>query len=388
MPDVVIVGAGVVGASVAFHLAERGVDTVVVDRDGPAAGSTARSGALIRTHYSTVLEADLAWESLTDYFEPWVERVGGGCGFTQTGFAFLAGNEDTKSLESNTVMLKEQVGIDTEMIDPEELQEIDSELETKGVTAAAYEPRSGYADPSATTVSLLRAAQNLGARFERRQVVSLLEQRDKITGIETDSGVLEAQAVVLAAGAWSVPIAASVGLKLPICSARVQVALFERPYTLPTHLMLLDASSHAYSRPTADRCTLVGSRTADRQWLSSPDECNPDPDPEFIKQAAERIAQRIPKLKGAPYRVGRAGVLDMTPDNRPVLGPEGPEGLYLAVGWSGAGFKKAPAVGAELARWVHEGAPRRRELNDYALKRFDEGNLISGEHEYSSTGPH
>lgn len=388
MPEVVIIGAGIVGASVAFHLAERGVDTVVVDREGPAAGSTARSGALIRTHYATALEADLAWESLTDYFEPWVDRVGGGCGFTQTGFAFLAGDEDAKSLESNTAMLKEQVGIDTEMISPEELQEIDPELETNGVTVAAYEPRSGYADPSATTVTLLRAAQNRGARFQKRRVISLLEQRGTITGIETDYGVLEAQAVVLAAGAWSVPIAASVGLDLPIRSARVQVALFERPYTLPTHLTLLDAASHAYSRPTADRCTLVGSRTADRQWLQNPDKCNPDPDPEFIKQAAERIAQRIPKLKGAPYRVGRAGVLDMTPDNRPILGPEGPEGLYLAVGWSGAGFKKAPAVGAELARWVHEGTPKRKELSDYGLKRFEEGRLISGEHEYGSTGPH
>jgi sarcosine oxidase, subunit beta len=87
MNEVVVVGAGVVGASVAFHLAERGVETLVIDREGPAAGSTARSGALIRAHYPTSLEADLVWESLIDYFEPWSERVGGGCGFTRTGFA-------------------------------------------------------------------------------------------------------------------------------------------------------------------------------------------------------------------------------------------------------------------------------------------------------------
>src|SRR5215203_7283127 len=103
--DVAVIGAGVVGASVAFHLAECGAKTLVLDREGPAAGSTARSGALIRAHYPTALEADLAWESLTDYFELWGERVGGGCGFTQTGFAFLAGSEDSSAVKSNVAML-------------------------------------------------------------------------------------------------------------------------------------------------------------------------------------------------------------------------------------------------------------------------------------------
>ena len=386
--DVIVVGTGVMGASVAFHLAERGIDTLVVDRDGPAAGSTARSGALIRCHYPTVLEADLAWESLTDYFELWGERVGGGCGFTQTGFAFLASSEDSSAVKSNVAMLREHVGIDTELVSPAELNEIDPALETGDVVIAAYEPRSGYADPNATTISLLRAAQDFGAQFKKHRVVSLLERGNRISGVETEDKLLECQAVVLAAGAWSTPLAASIGLELPIRAARVQVALFERPYSLPTHLTMIDAATHAYSRPTADHCTLVGSRTAERQWLEDPDGCDPEPDAEFVEQAGKRVGRRIPQLRGAPYRSGRAGVLDMTPDDRPILGPEGPEGLYLSVGWSGAGFKKAPAVGAELARWVSDGTPRRDELNCYNLARFEKGNLIRGEHEYSSTGPH
>ncbi len=102
MPEAIVIGAGVVGASVAFHLAERGVETLLLDRDGPAAGSTARSGALIRAHYPTALEAELAWESLTEYFEPWGERVGGGCGFTSTGFAYLVGDENVEALETTS----------------------------------------------------------------------------------------------------------------------------------------------------------------------------------------------------------------------------------------------------------------------------------------------
>ena len=104
MAEVMVVGAGVVGASVAFHLAERDVETLLLDREGPAAGSTARSGALVRAHYPTALEAELAWESLTEYFEPWGERIGGGCGFTSTGFAYLVGEGNVEALEHNVAM--------------------------------------------------------------------------------------------------------------------------------------------------------------------------------------------------------------------------------------------------------------------------------------------
>ena len=147
MPEAIVVGAGVVGASVAFHLAERGVETLVVDREGPAAGSTARSGALVRAHYPTALEADLAWESLTQYFEPWGERVGGGCGFTRTGFAYLVGEDGVGALQ-HSVSLQRGVGVETELVGPEELREIDPALDTNDVALAAYEPRGGSPHPT------------------------------------------------------------------------------------------------------------------------------------------------------------------------------------------------------------------------------------------------
>src|SRR5918998_6482623 len=152
--DVVVVGAGVVGASIAFHLAERGVDTLVLDHEGPAAGSTARSGALIRAHYPTALEADLAWESLTEYFEPWGERVGGGCGFTRTGFAYLVGEQNIDALRYN-VALQRKVGVETELVGPDELCDIEPAFCAEGVALAAYEPRGGYADPAPTGIGLL-----------------------------------------------------------------------------------------------------------------------------------------------------------------------------------------------------------------------------------------
>jgi sarcosine oxidase subunit beta len=386
MSEVVVVGAGIVGASVAFHLAERGVETLVIDREGPAAGSTARSGALIRAHYPTALEADLAWESLTHYFESWGERVGGGCGFTRTGFAYLVAEENVVSLRHN-VALQRGVGVETELVAPEQLAELEPALTTEGVALAAYEPRGGYADPAATAVAFLRAAQTLGARFERRTATALHLRNDRVRGVRTEEGTLEADAVVLAAGAWSVPLAASARLRLPIRPARVRVALFERPYELPTHLTLIDATEGFYARPAAERATLVGSRDS-LEWTDDPDAPTPGPDGAFVAEASRKLGLRLPVLAGAPYRSGRSGILDMTPDGRPVLGPAGPEGLYLAAGWSGTGFKKAPAVGAEMARWISTGAPKRPGLEEYRLTRFEEGVLIRGEHEYALSAPH
>src|SRR3712207_3359190 len=208
--EVVGVGAGVVGASVAFHLAERGVGTLVIDRYGPAAGSTARSGALIRAHYPTALEADLSWDSLTNYFEPWGARVGGGCGFTRTGFAYLVAEENVEALRYN-VALQREGGVETSLVGPDELGEMEPALRTDGVALAAYEPRGGYADPAATAVGFLDAAKTLGARLERRRVTALLQRGGLIRGVQTDDGPIGAGTVLLAAGAWSVPLARSVG---------------------------------------------------------------------------------------------------------------------------------------------------------------------------------
>lgn len=385
-PDAIVVGAGVVGASIAFHLAERGIGTLILDPNGPAGGSTARSGALIRCHYPTSLEADLARESLTEYFEPWSERVGGGCGFTRTGFAYLAGEDRVEALQHN-VNLQQRVNVQTELIAPEELRDLDPSLDLEGVALAAYEPRGGYAEPTATTVGFLEEARRLGCRSLRRRVTGLRTDGGRISGVDTENGPLEAEIVVLAAGAWSVPLAASVGVELPIRPVRVQVALFDRPYELATHLTVIDSALGFYARPAAERATLIGLRDS-YEWLDDADNWNQKPDTDFVEEAARLLGRRIPALEGMPYRAGRAGILDTTPDGRPVLGPEGPEGLYLAAGWSGTGFKKAPAVGNELANWIQEGRPGRRELETYNLGRFETGDLISGKYEPVARSPH
>ncbi|WP_028922596.1 NAD(P)/FAD-dependent oxidoreductase [Pseudonocardia acaciae] len=387
MTDVVIVGAGVVGASVAFHLAERGVDTLVLDAAGCLGGQTPRSGAIIRGHHATVVEAGLAWESLTDYYERWDERVGGGCGFTRSGFAYLADEADAPAVRANVAMLRPH-GLAEELLEPDELAEVEPAAVPDGISLVAYEERAGYADPVATTLGLLAAARRLGARVERARAVSVIESGGRVSGVLTDAGARRADAVLLAAGAWTPGLAAGVGVELPIRAARIQVMLYQRPYQLTTHLVMTDVANDTYLRPTADWCTLVGRHAPEREWLAGPDADTGEPDESFVRDCRERLGRRVPSMRDAAYRLGRTCALDITPDGRPVLGPTGPDGLYVAAGWSGSGFGKAPAIGAELARWMVDGGPERPELTRFGPRRFVTGELITGEHEYGATGPH
>ncbi|MER5390547.1 FAD-dependent oxidoreductase [Saccharopolyspora sp. NPDC002686] len=140
-------------------------------------------------------------------------------------------------------------------------------------------------------------------------------------------------------------------------------------------------------RPVVHR-TLVGRHAPEREWLDDPDADFGEPDPDFVAEGLTRLGRRVPAMARAPYRLGRTCALDITPDGRPVLGPSEVPGLHLAAGWSGSGFGKAPAIGAELARWILTGAPKRPELAAFTAQRFTTGALIRGEHEYGATGPH
>jgi sarcosine oxidase subunit beta len=161
--SVVVVGGGVMGCSIAFHLAERGVDVLVLERGMVCSGMTARSGALVRMHYTNEPEARMALTGLR-YFQDWKDRVGGWCGFTATGAAVLVGPGEGERLRRNVAMLR-RVGVDTEAVAPADLGAEHPELDLAGVEMAAVEPGSGYADPVATTFAFASRAVDLGARI-------------------------------------------------------------------------------------------------------------------------------------------------------------------------------------------------------------------------------
>ena len=257
-PDVIVIGAGVVGCSLAFHLARDGAKVAVLDKGRICSGMSARSGALVRMHYTFAPEAELAWKSFA-YFTHWPEIVGPpGCGFVRTGFAIVVAAENVDRLRSNVAMLQ-RIGVDTRTIDPKQLREIEPEANVEDVAMAAYEPRSGYADPVATTLSLANAAQRAGAEFILDTPVAAIETRGgRVSGVTDALGRHhEAGAVCVVAGPWTDRLIAPLGGQIGIKAERAQIAFFKRPAAM-RHCVYIDTIAGSYFRPHGEDLTLAG----------------------------------------------------------------------------------------------------------------------------------
>jgi sarcosine oxidase, subunit beta len=383
-PDVIVVGAGVVGASIAFHLARAGARVTVVEQGGICAGMTARSGALIRMHYTFPPEAELAWKSLV-YFANWREMVGpGDPGFVRTGVAVVVGPDNVEKLRTNVAMLR-GLGIDTDLCGPRELDQLGSGINSDDISMAAYEPQSGYADPSATTLSLIEAAVQRGAQLMlHSRAERLLYRGNRATGLRLTEGPdLYAGAVCLAAGPWTDFLLAPNAPRIGLTIERAQIAFFRRdPAT--RHAGCIDTVAGAYFRPHGENLTLAGLGAWRPEHPSHPDNFNQGNDADFIEEVGRRLARRIAGMSRAPYARGHSGLYDVSPDARAVLGRvPGIEGLYVAAGFSGTGFKTAPAVGAAMADLMLARRGESVDIAPFGFQRLLEGSLIESPNEYA-----
>ena len=376
--EVVVVGAGVVGSSTAYNLARLGVrDVVVLDKDGVAAHASRLSAGLVRTHYSNAPEARLAQRGL-EWFENWEDMVGGYPGFVRTGLVNLVAAADREKLRRNVKMLQD-AGVETHLIGPEELVELEPEMQVDEHELAAYEPRSGYANPGATTRALAAAARREGATIlEGVGVTAIDVEQSRVVGVQTSAGRISAGTVVLACGAWSVPLAAAIGVTIPIEPVVVRVAFAERSGGMRKgtagHLVVLDRACGTYFRPEGDDLTLLGLQGY-RQPAPAPDDYERPPDPAFDDLARLQVAERFPGFASSSVVRSHTGPIDLTPDLCAIIGRTPYEGLFLAVGMSGSGFKKAPATGECVASLLVRGESP-VPIEEFRLSRFEEKDPI------------
>jgi sarcosine oxidase subunit beta len=379
--DVIIIGGGINGASLAFHLAQRQVKVLLLERRYLAAGATGRSSGLIRMHYDLEPESRLAWESF-QYFSNWSERVGGDCGYTRTGFLQLVRLAYEEQLRAN-VLMHQRIGIPSFLVTAADVHRLAPFFTTDDFTVAAYEPESGYADPNGTTTSLLAAARALGATLVQDCMVTGITQKaGAVTGVETDQGAFAAPVVVNAAGAWAAEVGALVGLEVPVDTWRHDTMFVRRPPVLgPAHPTVIDDIHSMYFRPETGSLTLVGLEDNNPLGMS-PEGDSDRPLPGFVERAVERICQRIPLMEQASLHSAHGGYDGITPDQRAILGAAGPEGFFLVCGFSGTGFKIGPAVGACMAELIVDGAAQTVDIAPFRFERFAEGDLLEGEHAY------
>lgn len=377
--DVIVIGAGVQGASLAFHLATRGASVIVLERSTVAAGASGRSSGLVRMYYHLLAETRLAWSSFP-YYRDWAERVGGECGFTKTGFLWIEPATNGARLRAS-VADQQALGIETSVVDAAEMRQIAPGLEVDDGEVAAFEPGSGYADPSGTTAGFIRAARVRGARMvQGAEVTAITVRGGRVTGVRTTQGSFDAPVVVNAAGGWAGRVAELAGLEIPITVWRHDTGYLGVPSGVARPIpMVIDSAHNMYFRPEGSELILVG--LEDHSGMGgSPDRDTSEADPDFRDRAAERIIRRVPGLIDGTFRTSHSGQDGLTTDQRPILGPAGPSGFYLDCGHSGTGFKTAPAVGLAMSELILDGAASSVDIAPFGFGRFAEGRLLAGDH--------
>ncbi|HLI06360.1 MAG TPA: FAD-binding oxidoreductase [Ktedonobacteraceae bacterium] len=377
--DIVVIGGGVMGASIAYQLAKQGAGRVaLLERRAICNGTTGRSGAIVRQHYSNDFTIRMARDSLR-VFQHFDEVVGGDCGFVTTGLIVLADEHRAQALRAN-VQLQQEQGVDTRLISAQEVGEVAPGYGGEGVMLACYEPETGVADPMATTSCLAQRARDFGAiTREGEPVLEILRQNGRVTGARTEREELLAPVVVLAANVWSAALAEPLGIKLPVLPTRHPMLALRRPNDFGGrhgyHAVGLDLIRHIYLRPDIGGMTLIGS-AEDVLTESDPDNYIQSLNEEEIAHLHKLGAGSIPALARAVPRGTWAGIYDDTPDYHPILDRlPAYDGLYCAAGFSGHGFKLSPIVGQWMAQLILTGK-KPADMEYFAFDRFENGKEI------------
>jgi sarcosine oxidase subunit beta len=407
--DVIVVGGGSTGCSILYNLAKRGIsNSLLIDRAGQlAAGQTSRSTALVRTHYSSEVLTKMALYSYRFFRNFGRELPGYTAGYVETGLLVGADEASSGPLLENSAMHR-RLGIDSKILSPEEFAAsgIEPMLLGRAFSLFAHEPNAGYAEPSTTASSFASAACELGAKILVNAEATGIERAPSSMSpssspvapgeggyrIETTSGPLSCQRLVLATGVWSRLLFAKMGIALPLKVSRHPVALFGRPERYQgTRPVVFDFPRSAYYKPEGRDLLFVGSLAHDL------DASGEDADPDAYDQGitldeaadfSEAVVAALPTMGAAgTYRRGYSGVYDNTPDQHPIideLSRYGYPGVYCVVGLSGHGFKLAPEFGRIVASLIAEGGFHDYDVSLFNMKRFEDGRPLSGKYGVST----
>jgi sarcosine oxidase, subunit beta len=384
--DLVVVGAGIAGASTAHFAARAGLRVVVVDRGLPAGGASGRTAGYIRCHYANPAEAHFAVESWRMH-RRWSEEIGGENGYRRNGFLFIVPPILVPVLEKN-VALMQGMGVPTEVLDAAGVKRILPFVDTDGIGAAAWEPDSGHADPSDCVGSLLAGVRDRGGRvLTDAEPAHVATERGRVTGIRLGADRIAASAVVLAAGARTRDLAAEVGVDLPVFPMPIGAGLLHGLPGLDQVPCTIDHAAEQWYRGEIGDALLIGAGYEDSigfrgEPFHGKAEFAPPTFDELLS-AATRLVPRIPALERASPGRTWVGLDSRTPDGHALAGPvPGVPGLFVLTGGNGKGFKFGPPMGRALAEVVGGRDFAASPLFPFAVDRDARGQVIRGEHEY------
>ncbi len=376
---VVIVGGGVVGCSIAYHLARRGLrDVLVVERDAVGAGTTSKAAGGIRAQFATETEIRFSLESRR-VFETFAEEFGVDPGYARIGYLFLVADEaDLRGFEAR-MALQRRLGVDVRCLAPEDAARLVPGLHVGDLIAAVWGPEDGMAGPAEVTEGFARRAREHGARIvEGVEVTAIDVVAGRVRGVRTTAGAVASPRVVNAAGPAAARVARLAGVEVPVRPRRRHIFYTDPFPDLPGPVPLTtDRASGFYFRKELDALLLSPGDVEDiGADLTAP------VDWAMASELVHKAVHRLPVLERARIAGGWAGLRPLTPDDHAIIGPApGVEGFFLAVGFGGHGFQHSPATGRLVAEWLLDGTP------SMDLSLFDPGRFRAGRGAASDAGP-
>lgn len=369
--DIVVVGAGIVGCSLAYHLAVLGASrVVVVEQDLICSGSTGKSAGGIRQQFATETNIRLSRESV-QMFRRMPEELGIDPGFKQVGYLFMASTPEELALFRQNVALQQRHGVPVEMVTPEDIGKLVPYLRLDGILGGTYCPADGYAAPYEVTMGYAAAARRRGVVIhEQRPVTGVLRDGDRVRGVQTRQGDIQAPAVVNAAGAYAGLVGDMAGVGVPVKPYRRQI------FTTQPHAafaaeppLTIDYRRNWYFRGELGGCLFSGPKDDESTF-------NTNVDWEHLAESVAKAIVRLPILEEAEIHRGWAGLYELTPDNNPILGPvPGLDGFYVCGGHSGHGFMHGPVTAKLVAELILTGRTS-IDITAFSPARFATGKAI------------
>ncbi len=370
--EVVIVGGGVLGASIAWHLATKGVrDVVVLERDRLGSGSTSRNAGGVRLQFSSEINVRLSQRSLPRW-ELFAGEMGVDPAFHQVGYLFLVTSDRDAGAFDRSLELWSRLGVPARRIDAAEARELFPELKVDDVRYATFCPKDGHLDPTALLNGYVARARDMGVRFrEGEPVIAIDRDGDRICGVRTAKGAIACPTVVNAAGPWAAQVGALAGVDLPIQPLRRQIFVTDPVPGLDHEFPLtVEMATTFYFHRESGGVLMGMADPADGPGFD--DSVNW----EFLPTIVERALDRVPLLEHANVKTGWAGFYEDTPDKHPILGRvHRVPGFVCAAGFSGHGLMHAPAAGEAIAELIVDGRTT-LDISRLAYERFERGDLI------------
>jgi sarcosine oxidase, subunit beta len=362
---VVIIGGGVIGVSIAFHLVEAGVnDVLLLEAHALGSGSTCKAAGGVRAQFSDQVNIELGLRSL-ELFRSFAGRPGGQIDLKQVGYLFLLDDEATTAAFERNIALQNQLGVPSRLITPAEAAVLAPLISTTGLVAAAYSPSDGHCTPESVVLGYATAARKLGARLVTNTAVSGISLTGDTFDVRAGGQSVRTETIICAAGAWSAEIGGWADTHLPVTPLRRQIVVTEPVRDLPAILpMTIDFSTSLYFHREGPGL-LIG--------MSDPQETPGfllSRSDDWLPRLSEAMNRRAPQLAEYGIASGWAGLYEVTPDHNALIGETATAGRFLyATGFSGHGFLMAPAVG-EVIRDLYLGQKPRVDVSPLDAARF------------------